>query len=131
MKFLKDETVEYMDQVWGFSHTDQLDDMALFWSRGYHELVALRLVSAGAVEGNCKEARNIISVAKSIGPRKEGQLIDACLKEEPYELVVCKDCNAHHYLGEEYGIVSRSFVRCPSCAGGKVVSEKEYYSEVK
>lgn len=130
MKYLTEDAVDYMRNTWGFDHCEDLDDTNLFWSRGYHELVAKRLVDAGAVEGNCKEARNILSVARSIGPRVERKLVDAALKDK-YTLLCCQGCNAHHYLGDEYGIDPKEYIkgRCNSCARGPLVSEDEFYNK--
>ena len=128
MKYLSEEAIDYMRSIWGFDHCEDLDDTNLFWSRGYHELVALRLVSAGAVEGNCKEAKEILRVTKSIGPRVERRLVDEALKDK-HEVICCLGCNAHHYLGDEYGINPFEYIkgRCHSCATGPLVPLKVYY----
>ena len=117
--------------VWGFDSCEDLDDTNLFWSRGYYEFVALRLVNAGAVEANCKEARDIISVAKSIGPRVETKLIDEALAEDKYTVICCEGCNAHHYLGSEYGIDPMEYMKhnCQSCARGPLMTIEQYYRQ--
>jgi hypothetical protein len=131
MKHLSQDAIDYMNGVWGFDTCESLDDVNLFWSRGYHELVAKRLVDAGAVEGNCKEAKEMLRVAKSIGPRIEWKLVEAALKEQKYDLVCCLGCNAHHYLGEEYGIDPWEYMkgRCQSCARGPMVTEFGFYTK--
>lgn len=129
MKYLSQETIDYMNGVWGFDTCESLDDVNLFWFRGYHELVAKRLVDAGAVEANCKQAKEMLRVAKSIGPRIERRLVDEALNEQSYDLICCLGCNAHHYIANEYGIDRWEYIkgRCQSCARGPMVPEAAFY----
>lgn len=131
MKFLSEEAIDYMRATWGLDHCESLDDTNLFWGRGYHELVCKQLVNAGAVQGVCPESKEMLRVAKSIGPRVERKLIDKALAEEPYVVLCCKGCNAHHFIGEEYCIDVEDYKTgsCNFCARGPLVSETEFYKE--
>lgn len=131
MKFLNEDTIEYMRAIWGFDTEETLDDINYFWSVGEYELVAKCLVDAGAVEPNCKEAKNMISVAKSIGPRKLSKMINEVFRLNPCTTLICKGCNAHHFLAHDH--FSEQDIKyfkehaCYSCARGPIVDEETYY----
>lgn len=113
MKNLSQQTIRYMAATWGFDHTESYDDINMFYAMGEYELVAARLVSAGAVEANCKEAKEMIRVAESLTHAEELDIIDACA--EFYLAVECVKCNAVHFLDEYVDV--QDFVKdaCPSC----------------
>lgn len=96
MATLKQDTIDYMDSVWGFSQAGTVDDIAMFWDTGHYEMVALRLVDAGAVEPNCTQARNMIAVARSLSRKYQLECIDDATKG--YETYQCSECNYIHYL---------------------------------
>src|SRR5688572_19005555 len=96
MRYLSEKAIDYMDRVWGFRHSPHVDDMTMFWESDYPELTAKRLVEAGAVEPNCPEAKEMISVAKSITHKQERKIIDEVLKK--YTVVSCDHCNHVHFI---------------------------------
>jgi hypothetical protein len=96
MKHLSEEAYHYMDQVWGFNRSHYADDMSMFWESGYPELTAYLLVDAGAVEPNCKEAREMIRVARSISQEEFTTITDEVTKK--YTIVRCDYCDHLHYI---------------------------------
>lgn len=95
IKTLSEKTIEYMNRVWGFNSSTELDDMSMFWDSGEYEMTALRLVEAGAVEANCTEAKEMIRVSKSLTRRYQLEVIDECLKH--YHVFQCGACR-HTYF---------------------------------
>lgn len=105
MKTLNDNAREYIDNAW-MSRWENIDDIKAFYDQGAYELVALRLVGAGAIDlhnfttpEELKTARHMHSVAGSIGPRTERRLINEALEE--YVTQECTDCNAVSFFKEE------------------------------
>lgn len=96
MKHLSENAIKYMNSVWGFDTASEMDDMMIFWDAGEYEMVAKRLVGAGAVEPNCKEAREMIKVAKSVTEVEELEIIEVCFKN--VSVVECTYCNFHHFI---------------------------------
>jgi hypothetical protein len=92
VKHLSEEAIEYINNIWGLDSADSADDIKAFWDESCFELVALRLVDAGAVEPNCKEAQEMIKVAESIDFKTQRKLIDKAL--DGYSVQSCKQCNA-------------------------------------
>lgn len=113
MKYLSEDTVSYMNNIWGFNCTDQVDDMAMFWECGEYEMVALRLVEAGAVEPNCKEAREMIAVQSAISSRTQTRIINKCLKN--YRILECSNCNHVHFIGPYCDVNDWIEGDCNSC----------------
>lgn len=102
IKYLSESAIEYMGQIWGFNDSSDPDDMAMFWDLAEFELVALRLVNAGAVDPNCSQAKEMLQVAHSITPEYERRVIRECLKE--YVTYECRHCNYVHYAPSSWGI---------------------------
>lgn len=96
MLHLSENAVSYMERVWNLSCSDQFGDVEMFWDTGEVELCAKRLVNAGAVDPICKEAREMIRVAKSIDSNEERKIIDKLLKD--YKTFECVNCNAIHFV---------------------------------
>lgn len=120
IQYLSEEAVEYMRSIWGFDTSEDVDDMAMFWSHAEYEMVSLRLVEAGAVEPNCKEAKEMIRAARSISRRYQTRVINKCLKD--HTVYECPHCNYVHYISswcEPKDWIERG---CQSC--GKAKGEK-------
>ncbi len=114
MKYLSDEAVKYMNDVWGFSGATECDDMAMFWESEYPEMTAKRLVDAGAVEPNCKEAKEMIRVADSIDHETELQIIKDVIVN--YFVLECTSCNTNHFIPKHYNNLSDWLdTRCDGC----------------
>jgi hypothetical protein len=111
MKYLSEKAIEYMQNVWGFNDSTSVDDMTMFWENDYYELAAKRLVEAGAVEPNCKEAKEMIEVARSVSCEMEQAVIDDCL--ERYTILECRQCNYVHFI-PNYCSVS-DWTTCDGC----------------
>lgn len=101
---LTDKTIKYMNSIWGFETCEQLDDINMFWECGYYEIVAKRLVKAGAVESNCPEAAEMIAVAKTITDKDINCALDCCMDPElpDYVLFECIKCGHCHYINNLY-----------------------------
>ena len=115
MKYLTTEAYEYMDRIWGLSHSHNVDDLTMMWESDEPECVAKMLVDAGAVEPNCKEARELIRVAKAltwIGFRRK---INKVLKN--YEVIECTNCNYHHFIQKNSGLNLKDWINgsCDGC----------------
>lgn len=121
MKFLSEDTIEYMNRVWGFNGSEESDDMAMFWECAEYEMVAKRLVEAGAVEPNCKEAKDMIKVAKSISDNQASAIVDSCL--EHYTVVECSECNAVKFVSYFNDISDWTEGHCSSCYSKGTVKE--------
>jgi len=93
------EAIRYIGTQWGFTHSnDNCEDTNMFWSRGFYELVALRLCQAGAVEPNCEQAKEMLKLTDSISMDEETELVDECFGEKPFYLLICHHCNHHHFI---------------------------------
>lgn len=103
------EIYEYIDSVWNFSAGESDDDIQAFWDAGEIDLVCLRLVSAGAVEPNCPEAREMIRIAKSIDLKTVLKWIDEALRD--HSTIECAYCN---HVGF-YSDASEISETCRSC----------------
>ena len=116
MKYVSQETVDYMADVWGFSSSTESDDMAMFWEMAEYEMVAKRLVDAGAVVPNCKAAKQMISVAKSITRKEEQAIIDEVVPQ--FTVVECTNCNHLHYVSQWSDVANYTGPRatCDGCA---------------
>lgn len=114
MTYINEETVSYMDRVWGFNCCESVDDTLMFWECGEYKIVALRLVNAGAVEPNCKEAKEMIRVAKSISQEEQDEIITECLKG--YTILECSNCNHVHFISEWNNPQDWIKDGCNSCA---------------
>ncbi len=93
---MKDKTIIYMNRIWNFDQGGEVDDISAFWDAGFYELVAKRLVDAGAVEPNCEEARDMIAAAEALTPDEEREMVTEALKE--LEVFQCEACNYVHYF---------------------------------
>jgi hypothetical protein len=113
MLFLSEEALQYMNNVWGFDTASESDDMAMFWECGEEEMVALRLVEAGAVEPNCKEAKEIIKVAKSISLKQSRAIADKCLKF--FKVAECSKCNGIRFVSPYCNVSDWTDGECKSC----------------
>lgn len=122
MKFLTEDAVNYIRYIWGFDSAADVDDMAMFWGMAEYEMVALRLVEAGAVEPNCKQAREIIRVAKSISQEEQNEIIDKCLKM--HTVLECSNCNHVHFIPPYCDAKDWINGKCESC------DKKGYVKEV-
>ncbi len=113
MKYLSERAIDYMDRVWGFSHSDGCYDTDMFWSANAPEMVAKRFVDGGAVEPNCKEAKEMIEVADSITSKEEDEIIDACLKN--HTILECVNCGHVHFINNEWADPSDWHDSCEGC----------------
>jgi hypothetical protein len=98
MKDLSEKAIAYIGAQWGLDTSESFDDIKAFWDTGFYELVALRLVNAGAVEPLDATCREIIAVADSIDSKTESELINQSLAE--YHHVTCPNCNAVAFHSE-------------------------------
>jgi len=115
--------------VWCFNSASGVDDLAAFWEIGEHEYVAYMLVSAGAVEPNCKEAKELIKVSNSISEKEKDKIVKR-LNSEGYITVVCKSCNHHHFIPPYCNASDWLNGSCDGCTSkNTVVTEKEYYEQ--
>lgn len=96
IKYLSETAVKYMNDIWGFSYSSKVDELTAMWEQDEPECVAKMLHEAGAIEPNCKEAKQLISVAKSMSERVFRSKIRAALKK--YTKVECTNCNYIHYI---------------------------------
>lgn len=113
MKHLNESAIRYMRSTWGFETSGEVDDIAMFWSYGEYELVAKRLVDAGAVYPNCPEAKALIKVAKSITDSEEDEIIAACLKT--HTILECTECNYTHFIPDWCVVNDWVAGGCQSC----------------
>lgn len=113
MKFLSEKAVNYMNRVWGFNDSSNADDMTMFWESDCPEMTCKRLVDAGAVEGNCPEAREMIKVAESISPDMEKSLIKEIIQD--YTILNCTNCNNHAFIPKYYNAKDWTEGPCDSC----------------
>ena len=95
-KNLSQDACDYMNSVWGFSFSSEVTDTQMFWSEAEYECVAKLLVDAGAVEPNCKEAKEIVAVAKSISHATFQRRARKLLKN--YTTMECTKCNYTHFI---------------------------------
>lgn len=82
MKYLSETAYEYMISVWGLNHSSEVDDITTVWNSDRPEIVAKMLYEAGAIEPNCKDARELIRVAKSIPKKRFRSELNKALKGE-------------------------------------------------
>lgn len=123
MKFLSEKAVRYMDRVWGFSSSGEVDDMAMFWDSDCPEMTCKRLVDGGAVEGNCPEAREMIKVAESISPEAEESLLKEIIAD--YTVLECSNCNRTSFIPRHCSPDDWIDSSCDSCDKKGFISRVE------
>jgi hypothetical protein len=114
---LSQDTIDYMNGVWGFSTGEDNDDMNMLWHCGYYEAVVRRLVEAGAVEDNGPEAHEILQVAKTFTDEDMDDAISVCLQD--YTVFECSKCEAVHFINNLYVDEAHEW-SCDSCARGNL-----------
>lgn len=102
-----------MRNIWGFDTSGEVDDMAMFFSCAEYEMVAKRLVDAGAVEPNSREAHEMIRVAESVTPKEESEITDECLKT--HTIVECDHCNYVHFIPQWCEVTDWIDGTCDGC----------------
>jgi len=110
---MKEEKIwAYLNRTWGFNYSDSDCDIQAAYDEGCLELVCHFLISAGAVENNCKEAAEIIKIAESLSRTKVIKLIKETFKD--YFIVECSSCNHVGFYKEKPEI--NATTRCYGCA---------------
>lgn len=118
MKALSEKAQAYMNAQWGLDQSENQDDIYMFWNSGYNEIVAYLLVNAGAVEGICKNSREMILVAESVTAKEFEECVDEVMKD--YKTFDCLECNAVNFIhvhhtedfekdGDCYSCLKRNF----------------------
>lgn len=99
--------IEYLGQ-WA-QDADQFDDYRIFYERGFFDLCAARIVSAGAVESDeSPAARNILAVAKRYSFKREQREINEAL--DGVAVFSCRTCNAVSFVDlESVGMEQEEF----------------------
>lgn len=99
MKYLSKKAYEYMNVTWDLNNSSLSDDITMFWNEGESEMVAVLLVDAGAVQPNCLEAIEMISVTRQLTEQGRKRKTSKVLKN--YNIFECNNCNYHHFVSKD------------------------------
>lgn len=128
--YIDEETLKYMNDIWGFHWSSDVDELTALYEMGEYEALAKCLYAYGAVEPNCKQAKKIILVAKSMTAQEYDKALSRLEKE--YTTIVCGDCGYHHWIAEYCDPNDWLNRACAGCAQkGFCVTVKQYYEEIK